>query len=143
MRERGHEYIHFVDLQNRDASIADPYCVGLLKQHNQNEKGHLFDIKGNPALSEKAKGLSLLNRFSFADQSQGNFALFMNEKPCWADSLDQQYLDHFNMDAFNRKFEFIWVGRRITPEPVRPAPVAAPKRQLADGYLRAARVPGK
>lgn len=117
MRKQGHKYIHFVDFQNKDVSLADPYCVGLLKQHNQQNKSCMFDMKDKEAPTTNSKGLSLLNRFSFADQTrkhQGNFGLFINGKLCGAESIDGQYLDHYNVDIFKRNFEYIWVKHHLT-----------------------------
>lgn len=113
IRARKHKYIHFVDFQNELVTIADPYCLGLLDQHNRHERPYLYDIRTSHALRSKSKSLSILNRFSFTaqDDAAGNFALYLNEKLCRPETIDQQYIDHFNVDVFRRDFDYIRVSR--------------------------------
>lgn len=94
-------------------SLADPYCVGLLKLHNQQRKPYLFNVDSNHILREKSRSLSILNRFSFTselEEALGNFTLLLNGQPCSPHSVDEQYLDHYNVDVFKRECEHIKVA---------------------------------
>lgn len=113
IQKQRHEVIHFVDFQNRAASVADPYCLGLLELHNRQRKSYMYKIAGKARLQKQAQSLSILNRFAFtgaSGQAQANFTLLVNGKVCRADSVDAQFLSHYSMDIFDRNCEHIKVA---------------------------------
>jgi hypothetical protein len=97
-----------VDLQNKLVSIADPYCIGLVKLHNQQKKKYFFDIAKNTNLKKKEEGPSILNRFWFVSPTEkniGNFSLYINKQPVNVKSIDQRYLNYYNRDVYNQQIE--------------------------------------
>ena len=113
IQKQNHKYIHFVDLQNQLVSIADPYCVGLVKLHNEQKKRYFYEIDNNLQLQASEKGPSILNRFSFVsptDQNIGNFSLFINNQPVNIKSIDDRYLNFYNRDIYNAKLEVFKVN---------------------------------
>lgn len=113
MKNEGHQYVHFVDLRNELTSVIDPYCVGLLKQHNQQQQKYMYNIQHIRELKGKEKALSILNRFSFSkviEDCMGGFSLYQNDNLCEQEYIDEQYLDHFNQNINKKRAEHIKVS---------------------------------
>ena len=86
---------------NKAVSICDPYCVGLLKQHNEQKRTYFYNINQNQRKLKNKLKPSILNRFSFhssSNSSGGNFTLFQNNNIINVKSVDQDFLSHHNID---------------------------------------------
>ena len=108
IEEHNHKYIHFVDLQNKMVSIADPYCIGLLKLHHTQKKRYFYDIDTKIDMKKKESGPSILNRFSFVSENvknMGNYSLEINNQQVDVASIDERYLNYYNRDIYNKAYE--------------------------------------
>ena len=101
-----HKYIHFVDFSNPNVSLCDPYCLGLLKQHNENKRPFFYDFSKDVNFAAHADHPSILNRYILEKNNSqaANFSLFNGEVMFEKAKFDADYIDHYKADTNHMKF---------------------------------------
>lgn len=106
-----HKYIHFIDFSNPNVSICDPYCVGLLKQHNIQKRSFFYDASNILNYFKKENHPSILNRF-YLDKRNGqiaNYSLTNGEAVFEKNKFDREFLNHFLEKGPYQKFRVIFI----------------------------------
>lgn len=132
--DKKHKYIHFVDFTNPNVSLCDPYCVGLLKQHNQQKRSFFYDFSQQPDSGQYLGHPSILNRFYLEQDLShtANYSLFNGKVLFEKSKFDSDFKDHFQAESRHMQFH-------VGPNEATGAARERGQEELfpADGHLRA------
>ena len=105
-----HKYIHFVDFTNPNISLCDPYCVGLVKQHNEQKRPFFYDMKGEADHFNYTDHPSILNRFYLEKEGSGssNYSIYNGNKLFEKNEFDEKFIQHFKATTKYEKFKVIF-----------------------------------
>jgi hypothetical protein len=104
-----HKYIHFIDFSNPNVSICDPYCVGLLKQHDHNKRSFFYDFSNDLNFPQHVDHPSILNRYILESKNSqaANFSMHNGETLFEKEKFDSDYIQHFKAQTNHMKFRVI------------------------------------
>jgi hypothetical protein len=96
-----------VDFSNPNVSLCDPYCVGLVKQHNDQKRSFFYDMTTEADHYQYIDHPSILNRFHLEENlsQSSNYSIFNGNVLFEKQKFDADFTEHYKTNTKHTKFQ--------------------------------------